>query len=211
MSYEKERAILDSIEKADQELLAEIRRRVDWDNPEDVLAHRSLTRLDKRLEALDRLSPIRKCPSCKLTPKEAPELLKTSSWVISKRLDLAVCRRCWLAAKGLRVTRTSSLSFLIIPPRRYGLKGFQLKQLREIAGVSARQFAKAAGWNGSYQCKLEQGRQKTISHDVAETLIETLARFGVVSADDLYADAPSEDPEDSEDGTEEQDIPDLDD
>jgi predicted transcriptional regulator len=51
--------------------------------------------------------------------------------------------------------------------------------------ISANEFARQAGWTATYQYKLEDGSVKSITSEVAETILEVFLRFGYYTADEL--------------------------
>jgi transcriptional regulator with XRE-family HTH domain len=58
-----------------------------------------------------------------------------------------------------------------------------LARVRERSGLSVKNFAMSAGWSTSYQYKLEAGEYKTVTAEVADIILEVLAKEGFYTKD----------------------------
>jgi len=175
------RDILKGKELAEKMYRKEVFRLCDWNDPEDVQQYRKTKRLENRNELLDKLTKDRRCPGC------ARIILLPSSWIINKRKNKVLCRSCFYDLKREKKPQVVQLLELkMFTPERYILDGFLLKQARELAGISLKEFSKKAGWGKSYQQKLEDGESlKTISTEVMNIVIAVLNDSGVTTLDTL--------------------------
>jgi len=61
----------------------------------------------------------------------------------------------------------------------------EITRARSKIRISANEFAKQAGWSSTYQYKLEDGSVKSVTSELAETILEVFLRFGYYTADEL--------------------------
>ena len=166
------RQTLIAVEQAEKtwRRLAEIK--CDWADTEDINEYYRDRTKEQRERLLDKHVPERVCPNCRRKYYFAPRV-----WVRSR--GSVICRSCFMVlshAKGI-----GELKKVLTPLVRYKLDGQQLKNCREMVGMSQRVFAERVGWTYSYQAKLETGSTITISEEsgglIRQVLIEAMERL----------------------------------
>lgn len=172
--FEKEKNILDGIEAEKKIKL----NKVDWKNSEEV----SIMKADKtagiKRRLLDRAVPTRVCPRCRR------RIIADSSWVIKN--DIVICRSCSLV--GDKRDEDEKRGGFIIGEAtiRFPFDGWQIRVLRERAGVGLHSFAERMGWGISYQTDIETNRVKCLRLEVVEKMIGVFEDIGITISDSLY-------------------------
>jgi len=156
--------------------------KVEWGDPAEVAFHLQKMRLEDRLSLLNQIVPKRICPICECIK------INTSSWVVSKDHTKAICRSCFqrkLPDKDLDKSSKLDCKLFAGMKIRYVLSHSEITRARFIIRISANEFARQAGWTATYQYKLEDGSVKSITSEVAETILEVFLRFGYYTTDEL--------------------------
>jgi hypothetical protein len=148
---------------------------VDWENPEEVLLHRSEERKEKRKLILDRHVPDRVCPSCKMLRSQPDQ------WVIKKDSGLVICRSCFGLIQQHQpiMERKDIEGSLFTPLIRYAYNCTDLVRARESIGISQSKFAEAAGWSRVYQSQLENGDYASLSSETHDVILGVFKRNNV--------------------------------
>lgn len=178
--FKRVRKQLDDAERAERAHEREIRRKCDWEDPEDVAAYRQEKHAETRLAVLNELVPTRVCPG------PCGQLrLSSREWVVSKDRRAAMCRRCfhnrYSKPGGVQVLDLTLFPTVVT---RYKLDGEALTRARAATKLSVRAFAHKAGWSLSYQRKLEAAAE-TVNEANAKTIITVLQDCGVITKDVL--------------------------
>lgn len=166
---------LAAIERAESDYLAELNRKCDWDDPNDVAQYRKEERMRVRNEILARVAPTRKCPVCQQLK------LDSVGWVISANCRKAMCRSCYFRKWPEVVVNTPARLFA--EERRFAVDGTAIKSLREKIGCSVREFCRRAGWSRAYQRKIEAGEIRTVGDDTASVMLTVFKELGVTTRD----------------------------
>ena len=187
-SYSKDKLVLEAVEKAEAELVREMKRKCDWDEPNDRAIHISQERNKQRMIVIRRLAPDGRCPTCRRVRR------KSAEWVILKREDetrFISCRSCCTTAKSRAeaeelADRLGAIEAFPSAEVRVTVDGFQLARARSLCGLTYKAFAEKAGWSVSYQRKLE-GPARTVSLETAQTCLQVLRETGGETADNIVA------------------------
>lgn len=150
---------------------------VEWSKLVDVTFYRSNIKLPEIKDILDRLCPNRVCRLC----DELKVGLK--SWIINKNKTDAICRSCYY--KNYISVKIEEYRLFGEVEFRFKVHGYRIAQLREKIEISQREFARQCGWSQSYHFCLENGKFKTVSQNVAETIIEVFGKHGIICKDVL--------------------------
>ena len=187
-SYSKDRQVLEAVEKAEAELVREMKRKCDWDEPNDRAIHLSRERNRQRMIVIKRLAPDSRCPTCLRIRRTSAE------WVVLQREDgskFISCRSCCTTAKSRAdaeelADRIGSIEMFPGAEVRVTVDGFQLARARSLCGLTFKAFADKAGWSASYQRKLE-GPARTVSLETAQTCLQVIRETGGDTADNISA------------------------
>jgi DNA-binding transcriptional regulator YiaG len=158
------------------------KRKIEWDDPAEVMFHMKEMRSGERRRILDQLVPKRYCPECGRLK------INSASWVISKDHTKAICRSCFqriVPDKELEQSSKLEMRVFTSETVRYIVSAQTITRAREKISISRREFARQCGWSASYQQKLEEGRVLTVSAESAQTILEVIRRFGFYTDDNL--------------------------
>lgn len=157
----------------------ECEKECDWDDPADRAFHLREKRMEKRLDTLNRLVPTRICPVCQRLA------VPSRSWVVNRRADKAVCRRCFFSRGFGRTNVRQTLSVKLFPKETttYTLDKDSFLTAMRKSGLSHREFARRVGWAQSYQQKLASGEITTISSANAQAMLQVFREADVITKD----------------------------
>ncbi len=174
--FKEARQILDGFKTAEDHEKRRALNKCEWYDPRDKSAYLSSLRLAEKEKQIPK---DKVCPAC------GSVIVSPRSWVISKDKKRACCRSCYFSGvlKGGDKEISPRKIFTNVEIR-VKIDGYQLKALRDAKGLKLAAFARVAGWTTTYQYKLET-QVKTVKLETAETIIETLERFGVATLDSV--------------------------
>lgn len=190
------------LSKAEAQFERFMRRKCDWDDPDDVNLYRRSIRAEDRRAILDRLVPDRRCPSCRTV------VVNSRSWVINKRRTKVRCRSCWSIMflepkleeegrlKRIRVKQAIARAGGDEP--RFTFNGVALETAIQMADMTKAHFSRRAGWSASYTQKLVNGRVRSVNADTAKVILTVLAEGGVelemeqTDYDAIFGSSPTE-------------------
>ena len=177
----------EGVEAAEAALVRELRRKCDWDDPEDRAFHQRQRRSGDRLRSLKALGFSGRCPYCKRGRVARRMVIITCEG----GEKIVACRSCAVDAKRTAereelADQVGSLEVFPTAEIRFTVDGVALARARSFAGLSCRGFAQLAGWTASYQRKLE-GPVRSVKREVAETILTVLVERGHITADNLPA------------------------
>jgi hypothetical protein len=188
-SFKSSKSTLQGVEDAERALVVELRKKCDWDIPEDRAFHMSESRRIERKERLFRLLGGHWiCPYCRRSRWRQEEYV-----IITRETgdQFVSCRSCATtgATRARKEIAQDTLGSMEIFPKaeiRYTIDGWELSRARSIVGLTLRSFADLAGWSISYQRKLE-GPARSVLADTAEAILRVFSEAGYETADNLSA------------------------
>lgn len=174
------RDLFAGIELAEKVFNREKFKKCDWNDPEDVATYKRTQNITQRNEFLNKKYPDRRCPCC------GRIVLQVNRWIIDNDNRTGICKSCFKRLAGRKIPDVVQVfNHKIFSPERYSINSQLLIQVRELTGLSVREFSRKAGWGRSYQQKLENGQIKTVSTDVVNILICMINDNNVTSLDRL--------------------------
>ncbi len=167
---------MNALRAAEEYEVRETLKKCTWADPGDIAFYRNDKSQRNRRKILDGLVKDRRCPVC------GQLKIKAKSWVVNRFATMALCRSCYVRVREVPPDQreTVSVSLYAAPIERFELNIEELTKLRTRANVSQEEFARVAGWSRSRQRDLESERVQSIGKETLESVLDTLAHFGLI-------------------------------
>jgi len=172
--FEREKDILNGVERAKDIQQKDKSKLCDWQDEEDKALLRQDSRVAERKRVLDVIVPTRVCPSCHR------RIFMDSHWVVEKKL--AWCRSCFHSNHKVSDDEVSG-SIITRVVLRVEFDGWKIKTMRHKMGVGAQAFADKCGWTKPYQEQIERNAMKSLSLEAITTIIQVFENLGVIIID----------------------------